>query len=299
MTAAVTRDIAPAMTIDLHTHSDFSDGTDSPARLMAAAQQAGLTTVAITDHDTTAGWKVAERDRPDHLTLVRGAEWSTHLVAGGDRVSVHLLAYLFDPADRALAAELDRLRADRAERGMAIVDRLVADGIPITREQVRDIAGNAAIGRPHIGRALVTTGLVASVTEAFATYLSWRGPYFVRKEDTDLHAAIGLVRGAGGVPVIAHPRSRGAARMLDEAVLAELRDDGLAGIEVDHPDHTPTARAELRAIANRLGLIGTGSSDYHGANKALRIGQDRSSEAALAAIVAASSGATPLLGPGA
>jgi len=287
------------MTIDLHTHSDFSDGTDSPAQLMAAARDAGLTTLAITDHDTTAGWKAAERDRPPELTLVRGAEWSTHLVTGGDRVSVHLLAYLFDPADRALAAELDRLRADRAERGMAIVDRLVADGIPISREQVREIAGDAAIGRPHIGRALVSTGLVASVTEAFGSYLSWHGPYFVRKEDTDLHAAIGLVRGAGGVPVIAHPRSRGAARVLDQAVLADLRDDGLAGIEVDHPDHTPQARAELREIAGRLGLIGTGASDYHGGNKALRIGQDRSTEDAVEAIVAASSGATPLLGPAA
>ncbi len=287
------------MTIDLHTHTTFSDGTDSPATLLQAAVAAGLRAVAVTDHDTTGGWQAAALARPEGLTLVRGAEFSTHLVGEGRRVSVHLLGYLFDPRFPALAAEMARLRADRLERGMAIVDRMVAAGLPLSREQVLNIAGDAPVGRPHIGRALVAAGLVGSVTEAFAQYLSWRGPYFVRKADTELRTAIELVRGAGGVPVIAHPRARGAAGMMDEARLARLAEAGLAGIEVDHPDHADADRAELRAIADRLGLIGTGSSDYHGTNKALRLGQERSTPEALAAIEAASSGATPLLGPGA
>lgn len=286
------------MTIDLHTHSDFSDGTDTPAALLTAAHAAGLTAVAVTDHDTTGGWRAAEHARPEGMTLIRGAEFSTHLRRGADQVSVHLLGYLFDPAAPGLAAEMARLRSDRWERGMAIVDRMVAAGVPVSREQVLQIAQHAPIGRPHIGRALVAAGLVDNVSEAFATYLSWRGPYYVRKSDTELLTAITLVREAGGVPVIAHPRSRGAARVMDEETLATLADAGLAGLEVDHPDHDGAARAELREIAGTLGLIATGSSDYHGTNKSLRIGQERSAPEALAAIVDASSGVTPPLGPG-
>jgi predicted metal-dependent phosphoesterase TrpH len=286
------------MTVDLHTHTDFSDGTDSPAALMAAARAAGLTGVAVTDHDTTGGWQAAALARPSGLTLIRGAEFSTHLPYGDDQVSVHLLGYLFDPASPGLAAEMTRLRQDRLERGMAIVDRMVAAGLPVSREQVLDIAGGAPVGRPHIGRALVAAGLVGSVSEAFASYLSWRGPYYVRKADTELLGAIALVRDAGGVPVIAHPRSRGAARVMDEATLTSLADAGLAGIEVDHPDHDGADREDLRRIAGRLGLIVTGSSDYHGTNKRIRIGQERCCPEVVHAIVAASSGVTGLLGPG-
>lgn len=283
---------------DLHTHSDFSDGTDSPAALMAAACAAGLAGIALTDHDTSAGWAAAEAARPEQLTLIRGAEFSTHLPLDDGRVSIHLLGYLFDPAAPGLAAEMARLRRHRLERGMQMVDLMVADGVPVSRQQVLEIAGAAPVGRPHIGRALVAAGLVDTVTEAFATYLSGRGPYYVRKADTEVLSAIGLIRDAGGVPVIAHPRSRGAARVTDRAMLARMADVGLAGIEVDHPDHDAAARADLRAIAALLGLIVTGASDYHGTNKELRIGQERSTRKAVAAIAAASSGGTPVLGPG-
>jgi predicted metal-dependent phosphoesterase TrpH len=285
------------MTIDLHTHTAFSDGTDQPDEWMAAARAQGVTTLAITDHDTTDGWQAAVEARLPEVTLVRGAELSTHVVHDGRRYSVHLLAYLFDPADRRLAAELARLRADRLERGLAMVDRMVAAGLPISRQQVLDIADAAPVGRPHIGRVLMAAGLVSSVTEAFATYLSGRGPYYVSKADTALMTAIGLVRGAGGVPVLAHPRSRGAAAITDEAMIRSCVDAGLAGIEVDHPDHSPDARADLRRLADRFGLIRTGASDYHGSNKAVRIGQDTSDAEAVRAIVSASSGATPLVGP--
>ena len=289
------------MAIDLHTHTTFSDGTDSPAELLAAAVAAGLSTVAVTDHDTADGWPAAAAaltglDAP--LTLLRGAELSAHRALGGRRVSIHLLAYLFDPAAPALVAEFARLRQARRERGMAIVDRMVAAGLPVSRQQVLELAGHAPIGRPHIGRALVRAGLVNTVTEAFTTYLSWRGPYYVPKPDAEVVAAVAMIREAGGVPVIAHPRSRGAATATDEATLARWVDAGLAGVEVDHPDHDAAARAVLRALAARLGWIVTGSSDYHGTNKAVRLGQERSVPAAVAAIVAASSGVTPPLGPG-
>jgi predicted metal-dependent phosphoesterase TrpH len=283
------------MTIDLHTHSVFSDGTDTPASLLRAAQAAGVDTVAITDHDTTASWRPAAEALPPGMTLLRGTELSTHVVAGRRRRSIHLLAYLFDAADPAMDAELTRLRADRMDRGMVMVGKMVADGVPISRTQVTDIARGAPIGRPHIGRALVAAGLVATVSEAFATYLSARGPYYVSKADTALDDAIALVRGAGGVPVMAHPRSRGAASVTDAAMVAHAAGLGLAGIEVDHPDHSATDRAELREIAGRLGLVTTGSSDYHGTNKALRIGQDVTAPEALDRIVALSSGVTGLI----
>lgn len=285
------------MTIDLHTHTAFSDGTDAPQAWAAAAVAAGVTTVAITDHDTTDGWAAAIAALPPELSLVRGAELSTHVTSGGRRFSIHLLAYLFDPADPALAAELARLRADRLQRGLAMVDKMVAAGLPISRQQVLDIADGAPVGRPHIGRALMAAGLVSSVTEAFATYLSGRGPYYVSKADTELPAAIDLVRRAGGVPVLAHPRSRGAASITDEAFFARCVAAGLLGVEVDHPDHDAAARADLRRLASRFGLIVTGSSDYHGRNKAVAIGQERTASAALAAIVAASSGMTAVVGP--
>lgn len=284
------------MTIDLHTHTVYSDGTDTPLAAMTAALAAGVTTLAITDHDTTSGWAEIEAQRPEGLTVVRGTELSTHVVVDDRRYSVHLLAYLFDPRDPALAAELERLQSDRLTRGLMIVDRMVAAGLPLSREQVLDIAGGAPIGRPHIGRALMYHGLVGSVSEAFASYLSPRGPYYVSKADTALHEAIALVRGAGGVPVIGHPRARGVAAVTDHDFFARCADAGLAGIEVDHPDHDEAARAALRETAARLGLITTGSSDYHGSNKTLRIGQEHTSEESLAAIVEASSGVTPLLG---
>lgn len=286
------------MTIDLHTHSQFSDGTDTPAALMTAALAAGMTAVAITDHDTTDGWGAAAAARPAGLTLVRGTELSTHITADGRRYSIHLLAYLFDPDDAALAAELRRLQTDRLERGMAIVDRMVAAGVPISRQQVLEIADGAPVGRPHIGRALIAAGLVDSVTEAFASYLSGRGPYYVAKSDTALTDAIALVRGAGGAPVIAHPRCRGAMHLTDRAFFRTCADAGLVGIEVDHPDHDEADRAELRAIAAEFGLVVTGSSDYHGTNKSVSLGQDTSRPDAVAELVAATSGATPLLGPG-
>lgn len=286
------------MAVDLHTHSRRSDGTDTPAAVIAAAAEAGLTGVALTDHDTTAGWDEAAAALPVGMLLVRGAEFSTHLPGDGRLVSVHLLGYLFDPAEPRLAAEMDRLRSDRLVRGLAMVDKMVAGGVKISREQVLDIAAGAPVGRPHIGRALVRAGLVDSVADAFGTYLSGSGPYYVMKADTDLYEAIALIRGAGGAPVLAHPGSRGAAQVLTDGQLADLAGAGLTGLEVDHPDHDAATRARLRTVADRLGLLATGASDYHGGNKSLRIGQDTTSEDVVDRLVDATSGVTRIVGSG-
>ncbi len=286
------------MLIDLHTHSTASDGTDTPAELMQAAAAAGLDVVAITDHDNTMGWAPALAARPASLTVIRGAEFSTTVRTPERRVSVHLLGYLFDPGHRAIVDEQARLREERLHRGMAIVERMVAAGVPITADQVLAIAAGAPVGRPHIGRALVDAGVVESVDEAFAVHLAGRGPYYVPKADTDLPTAVEMITAAGGVSVIAHPRGRGERRALTADYVAELARLGLGGLEVDHPDHDRDDRAELRAIADRLGLLTTGSSDYHGTNKVVRLGQATTDPDVLARLIGVSNGITEPVGPG-
>src|SRR6195952_3397578 len=210
------------MLIDRHAHSDSSDGTDSPAELIGKAAAAGLDVLAITDHDTTGGWTEAAAARPAELGLIRGSEFSTQVAGDGWPASVHLLGYLFDPADPAIVAEQARLKQERRRRGLLIVQALVADGVPISAEQVLAIAGDAPVGRPHIGRALVAAGGVSSVDAAFATYLAGRAKYYVRKVDTDLPTAVAMITAAGGASVIAHPRGRGERRVLTGALIGEL-----------------------------------------------------------------------------
>ncbi len=285
------------MRIDLHAHSTASDGTDSPAGLMSAAVAAGLDVVAITDHDTTDGWGPALRARPAGLTVIRGAEFSTVAYVGQRPVSVHVLGYLFDPAAPAVVTEQERLRGERLNRGLGIVRKMVDAGVPITAEQVLGIADGAPIGRPHIGQALVAAGVVGSVDEAFATYLAGNGRFYVRKADTDLPTAIRMITGAGGVSVIAHPRGRGEYRALTAEYLEMLAAQGLGGLEVDHPDHSAQERGELRSIARSLDLLITGSSDYHGTNKVLRLGAESTDPEVLAALVARTNGVTEPVGP--
>lgn len=285
------------MRIDLHTHSHASDGTDSPAELVGIAAAAGLDVVALTDHDTTGGWAAAADALPGGMTLIRGTEFSTGILTpSGHRVSVHLLGYLFDPLNAVVVAEHQRLFAERLHRGLAIVDMMAADGVPITREQVLAFSDGAPVGRPHIGRALVAAGVVTSVNEAFEHYLAGSSGYYVPKVDTDLTAAIRMIAAAGGVSVVAHSRSRSAARVLTADRLAELAALGLDGIEVDHPDHSPAGRAELVGIADDLGLIKTGSSDYHGTNKTTRIGAETTAPEQLARLIDRATG-IPVLGP--
>ena len=262
------------MLIDLHTHSTASDGTDTPAELVVAAGAAGLDVVALTDHDTTVGWAPAAAALPDGLTLVRGLELSCRWNPpdGSRSTELHLLGYLVDPAHPELAATLDRLRTSRLDRARRMTERMAAAGVPVRWERVAELSAGASAGRPHIARALVEAGIVDSVDEAFATLLSSRSPYHEPKEDLDALTGVRLVLAAGGVPVFAHPLARMRGRVVgDDAILAMV-EDGLAGLEVDHPDHTEADRVHLRALAGELGLLVTGSSDYHGSNKRVRVG---------------------------
>jgi 3',5'-nucleoside bisphosphate phosphatase len=268
----------PSPRIDLHTHSTASDGTDTPAEVVAVAAAAGLDVLALTDHDTTAGWDAAAAALPAGMQLVRGAEFSCVSPCGrtGERdVSVHLLGYLFDPAHPSVVAEQARLREERVRRLHGMVAKMAADGYPVDAETVFSfLADGASAGRPHLARALVAAGVVESVNEAFATLLYNGSPYYVPKSDTPARTAVEMVRAAGGVVVFAHPLARLRGRVVEPSVIAELAAVGLAGVEVDHPDHAPEDRALLRGLAADLDLVVTGSSDYHGTNKTIPIGAE-------------------------
>lgn len=267
--------------IDLHTHSTESDGTDTPAELVATAVAAGLDAIAITDHDTTAGWAEAERavrqlGQPGRFRLVPGAELSCSCPDGNGRtITVHLLAYLFDPESAALVAEQSRLRAERRVRLHEMARHMAADGFPIDPDELMaGLPPDSPGGRPHLARALVEAGTVASVDEAFAQYLGGSGRYYLPRTDTPVHRAIEMITEAGGATVLAHPFATARGPVVTAEVVAELADRGLAGIEIDHPDHDPATRERLRGLADELDLIPTGSSDYHGTNKTIRIGQE-------------------------
>jgi predicted metal-dependent phosphoesterase TrpH len=281
--------------IDLHTHSTASDGTDSPAELMAIAAHAGLDVVAITDHDTTAGWEPALAARPAGLTVLTGVEFScVHSEADGRRISLHLLAYLVDPGNPDLQAEWERLRESRRTRGRAMVEKLAADGYPIDWPQVRALAGDGSVGRPHIGRALVTAGVVPDVDTAFRDLLSSRQPYYVRKADTDVFTALRLITAAGGLPVFAHPIATGRGPIVSDETIARMAAAGLVGLEVDHPDHGPDDRVHAAGLARDLDLVPTGSSDYHGRNKPTPIGARRTAPEAYERLLAMPAATRPI-----
>ncbi|MGY1746412.1 PHP domain-containing protein [Blastococcus sp. SYSU D00695] len=282
------------MRIDLHTHSVVSDGTQTPAELLAAARDAGLDVVALTDHDTTDGWAAARRARPRGLTVVPGMELSCRWTRGpGAPISLHLLAYLFDPAAPALAAERARLRAERLTRGERIVAALAGAGYPVEWERVVEASAGGVVGRPHVARALVDAGVVGSVDEAFADLLHHRSPFHVAKADTEVLDGIRLVREAGGVPVFAHGLATRRGRVVDDEAIAAMAAAGLLGLEVDHPDHGPAERAHLRGLAGELGLIVTGSSDHHGSNKTTPLGACTTAPDQFEALLAAGTGSAP------
>lgn len=259
---------------------------------MAEAAAAGLDVIALTDHDTTSGWAPAAAALPAGLSLVRGAELSCS--RGG--ISLHLLAYLFDPAEPELAAARELLRESRVGRAEQMVRLLAADGYPVTWEQVRALAGGT-VGRPHLAQALMAHGLVDSVEAAFTpAWIGTSGRYWVAKAELDVVAAVGLVVAAGGVPVFAHPAASKRGRTVADEVIALMAAAGLAGLEVDHVDHDPGERAHLRGLATELGLFPTGSSDFHGDNKAVRLGAHLTSEASYEQIVALASGLPVLTG---
>lgn len=250
------------MKIDLHTHSSVSDGTERPAEIVQLAAVGGLDVVALTDHDTTAGWAEAEAAAASlDLQLVRGAEFSTD----NNGQSQHLLGYEFDPAHPELVARLEegaRSRRERVPRTLALLAKLK---VPVSMDAVAEAAGDGVVGRPHIADAMVAAGHVPDRAAAFAEYLGEGQAAYVERAKLAIEDAIELIVAAGGVAVVAHPRGRGAA--FSEQRFAELRAMGLAGIEVDHEEHDLATRADLRAVADRLDMVVTGSSDYHGDGK--------------------------------
>jgi predicted metal-dependent phosphoesterase TrpH len=281
------------MRIDLHAHSNASDGTDSPAELVANAYAAGLDVVALTDHDTVAGYGEAFeavgtlRGRP--FTLVPGIELSCIV----DGVSLHLLGYLFDPSNEELAHEMTLLRTDRVRRAQAMVAKLAELGAPISWEQVSRIAGDAAVGRPHMARALVESGVVVDVPSAFSDeWIGNRGRAYVEKYSLAPERAIGLVKAAGGVTVFAHPAASSRGPIVGDAYIERFAAAGLDGIEVDHPDHAEETRERLRGLAADLGLLVTGSSDYHGFVKSTALGANTTDVGVFDQLMARASGAS-------
>ena len=275
------------MRIDLHVHSSASDGTDAPEDVVRAAARAGLDVVALTDHDSTAGWAAASAAARDAgIVLVPGAEVSCQ-VRG---TSVHLLSYLHDPRHPGLLAEFGRTRTDRLSRARRMVDRIGAD-LDLTWADVEEhVPDGATVGRPHIADAMVAKGLVASRDEAFATVLHSSSPYHVHHYAPDAATAVRLVRAAGGVPVLAHPRAGRRGRTVDDDDVVDLAHAGLAGVEVEHRDHLPSERAHLRTLADELGLLTTGSSDYHGTGKQNRLGENLTEPEVLESIEARATG---------
>ncbi|MCL1899306.1 MAG: PHP domain-containing protein [Promicromonosporaceae bacterium] len=278
--------------IDLHTHSTVSDGHGSPAQVMREAAAAGVDTVALTDHDQIIGWDEAAAEAAQvGVSLVRGAEISTLT----DGVSVHLLGYLFRPAESALLEFLEGTREARLNRARKMADLLSRD-FPVDWELVQAQAGEGTtLGRPHLADALVAAGVVASRDEAFATILNPSNKYYVRHAAPATALAVRAVIEAGGVPVLAHPFAVQRGRTLDEAAIERLHAVGLMGLEAYHRDHTPQQVEQLRGIARRLGLLVTGSSDYHGTGKPNRLGEHYTSPEVLAEI--ADRGALPILRP--
>ncbi|HEU4806725.1 MAG TPA: PHP domain-containing protein, partial [Homoserinimonas sp.] len=260
--------------IDLHTHSSVSDGTETPAQLVRAAVAAGLGTIAITDHDSTAGWHAAEAAASGTgLTVIPGMELSTRY----GWKSVHLLAYLIDPMNADLVTETARIRAARLTRAENIVGRIAADYDLTWDDVLAQTTHGATVGRPHIADALVAKGHAPTRSAAFESILHPRTGYFEPHYAPDPLDAVRLVRAAGGVPVLAHPATGGRSAVIPEDRLALLVDAGLFGLEVEHRENTEDGKRRLRELARKFGLVTTGSSDYHGAGKPNILGENTTS----------------------
>lgn len=245
-----------SMAADLHTHSTASDGVLAPAELMRRAHAAGLAAVALTDHDTVEGLtEAAAEARRLGLRLVPGVELSTDAIGR----EVHILGYYCRFEAEPFAVLLEEMRAARRERLERMVARLNAAGVPVALERVRALAGAGSAGRPHVARALVEAGHAADVHDAFARFLGRGRPGYVPRRKLHPADAVRAVVAAGGVAVLAHPGLVG-----DDGVIADLVAAGLGGIEADYPAHTPEQAARYRRLADDLGLIPTGGSDYHG-----------------------------------
>jgi hypothetical protein len=278
--------------VDLHTHSRVSDGTEAPGEVVAQARAAGLAAIALTDHDTTAGWAEAlEAATRIGLGLIPGVELSTRI----EWRSVHVLGYLVDPGHPGLVAETARIREARRSRARRIVERIGVDYPLVWSDVLAQTTPGSTVGRPHIADALVALGIESDRSAAFAGILHPRRGYIEPHYAPTPQAGVRLIRAAGGVPVLAHPGAAGRDRVLGEGVIADLVDDGLFGLELDHRENTPDGRERVAELAKRFGLAVTGSSDYHGSGKPNRLGENTTAPEVVERIVAEATGAEPVL----
>ena len=253
------------MKIDLHTHTTYSDGTDNPSELINKALAAGITIIGLTDHDSISGWQEATNALRSGISLVPGAEISCQTLDG---ISVHILGLLFDSSNSELMNTLKKTRENRHSRMEKIIARINEAGIEITMNDVlAQLSDGATLGRPHLADALVKKGVVASRDEAFTQMLHNNSKYYVSHYSPTPETAIGLIKAAGGVSVIAHPMASHRGRTISLETFGSLIDSGLDGIEVDHRDHSPAEKIELISLASGSNLVMTGASDYHGNGK--------------------------------
>jgi predicted metal-dependent phosphoesterase TrpH len=279
--------------IDLHTHSVVSDGTETPTQLIRAAVAAGLGTVAITDHDSTAGWTEAcTAAEGTGLTVIPGMELSTNY----GPASVHMLAYLFDPLDADIVAETARIRDGRAHRAERIVEKIARDYDLTWDDVLAESVDGTTLGRPHIADALVRKGHVANRSAAFESILHWRGGYYEKYYAPSPLEGVRMIVAAGGVPVLAHPASHGRYRPMDDTVIRQLTDEGLFGLELGHRDNSEEGKARLLVLARKFGLEVTGSSDYHGAGKPNRLAENTTRPEVLERLIARGTGSAPFTG---
>jgi predicted metal-dependent phosphoesterase TrpH len=276
--------------IDLHAHSNVSDGTETPDVVMQAAAAAKLDAIALTDHDSTDGWALASAAAVlAGVAFVPGIEISCRTAEG---ISVHLLSYLHDPAHPGLLEEITKAKDARLTRAEHMVT-LLAEDYPLTWDDViHHVAPGATLGRPHIADALVAAGVVSDRSEAFSSILTSRSRYFVQHYAPDPAVAVELVRAAGGVPVFAHPVASARGRIVGEQTYQEMIDAGLAGLEIEHRDNPEEGRRFLRRLAERHDLLVTGSSDYHGTGKPNLLGENLTAPEVLARIEEMATGST-------
>jgi predicted metal-dependent phosphoesterase TrpH len=292
--------------IDLHAHTTASDGDDRPAELIAHARRAGVEVLALTDHDTMSGLaEAAEAVSGSGMTLIPGIELSAQVIDPGPRSiprSVHVLGYLVDPSNEALAREMAKIRSHRDDRLRLMVEKLSAD-YDLSWEEVSEaIPSGATSGRPHIAQVLIDKGFFPDTTAAFAGPLRADGPYHVPHYAPRLHRAIRVIVEAGGVPVLAHPYTgerSGAIRHNQplERVLEDYQvfvEAGLQGLEIDHRENTEEGKDVLRAVAAEFSLIVTGSSDYHGTKKPNQLAENSTDPTQLERILGSASGGVPV-----
>lgn len=256
---------------DLHSHTILSDGTTTPEENVRMAVELGLDGLGVTDHDTTAAFaRATAAAEGTGLELVLGVEFSAEL----DESSVHVLGYWIDPEDGPLQAEMDRLRNERSRRAEQIVEKFNGLGIDVSFARVQELAGAAPIGRPHIAKAVIETGAATEMREVFDRWLQDGGPANVPKYAVDPVRAVALIRGAGGVAVLAHPGLYGRENGgIGADTIEAMAAAGMGGIEADHPDHDDETRRRYRDLAVAHGLVVTAGSDFHGERKALRLGE--------------------------